>query len=62
MDASSKLSSLPTKNNESEENILPGDQPGGILMTNQVVVRYESGDGGNGRNMDWNNHFDGSVV
>jgi hypothetical protein len=66
--ADSKSTSLPTHNdNESEENILPGQQ--GIMMTSQVVVKYEGSDsertlgGTSGRKgeVDWKNHFDDSV-
>jgi hypothetical protein len=52
---------LPTRNdNESEESILPGQQ--GIMMTNQVVVKYEGADGERDKGeRDWKNHFDDSV-
>lgn len=60
----SKVSSLPTHNdNESEENILPGQK--GIMMTSHVVVKYEGNDSertvAKGGERDWNNHFDDSV-
>jgi hypothetical protein len=59
--ADSKVVSLPTRNdNESEESILPGQQ--GIMMTNQVVVKYEGADGERDKGeRDWKNHFDDSV-
>ncbi|KAG0645989.1 hypothetical protein D0Z07_7935 [Hyphodiscus hymeniophilus] len=38
----SKATTLPTSNNESEENILPGQK--GIMMTSHVVVKYDGSD------------------
>lgn len=55
----SKATTLPT-NNESEENILPGQK--GIMMTSHVVVKYEGSDSERGgKDRDWKNHFDDSV-
>lgn len=55
----SKTSSLPTTgDNESEETILPGQR--GIMMTSQVVIKYDDKQRAEG-NRDWRNHFDDSV-
>jgi hypothetical protein len=41
-DASANVDPMP-EDNESEQHILPGE-PGGILMTSQIVVRYDEGE------------------
>jgi hypothetical protein len=55
------VTSLPTRNlNESAENILPGQQ--GIMMTSQVVVKYEGSESEHsGHKDDWKTGFDDSV-